>query len=118
MRDGVPMSPMQMPTVGTFERSTPASVSLFGGVHLLAAMLIALKTGDGQIGALVRAAMHELGILGALYQRVRTNTGQTPIRVAGDPNVPTTLINSYGSPTAFLAPRVIRFNVTYSFNRR
>jgi hypothetical protein len=49
---------------------------------------------------------------------VRPNTGQTAIRVNGDATQPTTLITSFLSPTQFLAPRVVRFNVTYSFNRR
>ena len=49
---------------------------------------------------------------------VRTTTGQTAIRVDGDIRNPTTLINSFLSPTQFLAPRVVRFNVTYNFNRR
>jgi hypothetical protein len=48
----------------------------------------------------------------------RTGTGRTPIRVNGDPSVPTTLIPTFLSPTQFLAPRVVRFNVTYNFNRR
>ena len=49
---------------------------------------------------------------------VRSTTGQTAIRVDGNINNPTTLINSFLSPTGFLAPRVLRFNVTYNFNRR
>jgi hypothetical protein len=49
---------------------------------------------------------------------VRTGTGQSAIRVNGDLSRPTTQITTFLSPTAFLAPRVIRFNVTYSFNRR
>jgi hypothetical protein len=48
----------------------------------------------------------------------RTTTGQTAIRVNGDLSQPTTLITSFLSPTQFLAPRVVRFNVTYNFNRR
>lgn len=48
----------------------------------------------------------------------RTGTGETPVRVNGDPAQPTTLITTFLSPTQFLAPRVIRFNVTYNFNRR
>jgi hypothetical protein len=48
----------------------------------------------------------------------RGGTGQTPIRVNGDPTQPTTLITTFLSPTQFLAPRVVRFNVTYNFNRR
>jgi hypothetical protein len=49
---------------------------------------------------------------------VRTGTGQTAIRENGDIRNPTTLISTFLSPTQFLAPRVIRFNVTYNFNRR
>jgi hypothetical protein len=48
----------------------------------------------------------------------RTGTGLSPIRVNGDPAQPTTLITTFLSPTQFLAPRVVRFNVTYNFNRR
>jgi Carboxypeptidase regulatory-like domain/TonB-dependent Receptor Plug Domain len=49
---------------------------------------------------------------------VRSTTGQTPVRVNGDPTQPTTLITTFLSPTQFLSPRVVRFNVTYNFNRR
>ncbi len=49
---------------------------------------------------------------------VRTATGSTLIRVNGDPAQPQTAINTFLSPTQFLAPRVVRFNVTYAFNRR
>jgi len=49
---------------------------------------------------------------------VRTNTGTSTIRVNGDPTQPSTQIVSFLSPTQFLAPRVLRFNVTYNFNRR
>jgi hypothetical protein len=45
----------------------------------------------------------------------RTGTGQTAIRVNGDRNNPTTQITTFLSPTEFLAPRVVRFNVTYKF---
>jgi hypothetical protein len=48
---------------------------------------------------------------------VRTNTGQTNVRFAGDPNQPTTQIASFLSPTGFLGPRIIRFNATFSFGR-
>ena len=48
----------------------------------------------------------------------RTATGLTPVRVNGDASQPTTLIQTFLSPTQFLAPRVLRFNITYSFNRR
>jgi hypothetical protein len=46
---------------------------------------------------------------------VRTNTGTTSIRYAGDRNQPVTRIPSFMSPTGFLGPRIIRLNATYSF---
>ncbi len=49
---------------------------------------------------------------------VRTNTGIANIRVDGDPNNPLTPITAFLSPTQLLAPRVIRFNVSYEFGRR
>jgi hypothetical protein len=49
---------------------------------------------------------------------VRNGTGTTNIRVNGDLSQPLTTITTFLSPTQFLAPRVLRFNVTYSFNRR
>jgi len=49
---------------------------------------------------------------------VRNGTGTTGIRVNGDLSQPLTQITTFLSPTQFLAPRVLRFNVTYSFNSR
>jgi len=49
---------------------------------------------------------------------VRQGTGTTGIRVNGDLSQPLTQITTFMSPTQFLAPRVVRFNVTYNFNRR
>ena len=49
---------------------------------------------------------------------VRTSTGLATIRVAGDPNAPTTNITAFLSPTNVLAPQVFRFNVTYRFGQR
>ncbi|HEV3140026.1 MAG TPA: hypothetical protein VGY57_05900, partial [Vicinamibacterales bacterium] len=46
---------------------------------------------------------------------VRTTTGQSTIRVAGDATAPPTSIASFLSPTSVLSPRVVRFNVTYLF---
>lgn len=48
---------------------------------------------------------------------VRTNTGLATIRVDGDPNAPATSISAFMSPTQLLAPRVIRFNISYEFGR-
>lgn len=61
--------------------------------------------------------VYDLGNSNTVFN-ARTGTGQTPIRVNGDPAQPTTLITTFLSPTQFLAPRVVRFNVTYNFNRR
>jgi hypothetical protein len=49
---------------------------------------------------------------------VRSTSVRTNIRVAGDPNVPTTQIQSFLSPTGVLGPRILRFNVTYQFGQR
>ncbi len=49
---------------------------------------------------------------------VRTGTGETPIRVGGDPNVAQTRIATFLSPTGVLGPRIIRFNLTYWFGGR
>ncbi len=46
---------------------------------------------------------------------VRTGTGLTNIRVAGDPTAPQTPITTFLSPTGVLGPRIIRFNFTYWF---
>jgi hypothetical protein len=46
---------------------------------------------------------------------VRTGTGLTNVRYAGDPAQPVTQIATFNSPTAALGPRIIRFNVTYWF---
>jgi hypothetical protein len=48
---------------------------------------------------------------------VRTGSNTTPIHVNGDPTTPVTRIATFNSPTQFLAPRVVRFNVTYQFGR-
>jgi hypothetical protein len=49
---------------------------------------------------------------------VRTSTGLTSIKVAGDPTVPFTTIASFLSPTSVLSPRVVRVNATYRFGGR
>jgi hypothetical protein len=49
---------------------------------------------------------------------VRTTTGLSSIRPAGDPNAPVQQISSFLSPTNVLAPRVARFNITYRFGGR
>jgi hypothetical protein len=46
---------------------------------------------------------------------IRSTTGLSSIRPAGDPTAPTVSIPSWMSPTNVLAPRVGRFNISYSF---
>jgi hypothetical protein len=48
---------------------------------------------------------------------VREDTGLVPIRFAGDPNSPVTQIPTFLSATNALAPRVVRFNISYQFGR-
>jgi hypothetical protein len=48
---------------------------------------------------------------------VRTGTGLSTIRVAGDSANPPVQIQQFLSPTAVLAPRVLRFNIAYNFGR-
>jgi hypothetical protein len=48
----------------------------------------------------------------------QSGTGLTPIHAGGDPTAPQTFIPTFLAPAAFLAPRVVRFNVTYQFGRR
>ena len=45
----------------------------------------------------------------------RTGSNTTPIHVNGDPTTPVTFISTWNSPTQFLSPRVVRFNITYLF---
>jgi hypothetical protein len=46
---------------------------------------------------------------------VRTNTGRTTARYAGDPAGATVTFPMYGSPINVLGPRIVRFNVSYKF---
>ena len=48
---------------------------------------------------------------------VRTGTGLSTVRVAGDSANPPIQIAQFLSPTSVLAPRVLRFNITYDFGR-
>ena len=48
---------------------------------------------------------------------VRTGTGLSTVRVAGDSNNPPVQIQQFLSPTAVLAPRVLRFNIAYNFGK-
>jgi hypothetical protein len=86
-------------------------------------LLPVLQTLDVRAGRFFQAGSHRVELSMDVYNltnantaySVRTNTGLTNIRVAGDPSVPTTAIQSFLSPTGVLGPRIIRFNVTYWF---
>jgi hypothetical protein len=49
---------------------------------------------------------------------VRTNTSTTTVRLNNDPANPQTSIASFLSPTGVLAPRILRFNLQYTFGGR
>jgi hypothetical protein len=49
---------------------------------------------------------------------VRTGTGVTSVRDSGLATNPINLIPTFLSPTAVLGPRILRFNITYSFSQK
>ena len=85
-----------------------------------------LPTVDIRAGKLFNVGSNQFDVSVDVYNpgslntvwNVRTGTGLTPIRVAGDPNAPTTNITTFLSPTNVLGPQVFRFNVTYRFGQR
>jgi hypothetical protein len=87
--------------------------------------LPSLVTIDLRAGRLFRMGVNTIELSMDVYNltnantpyAVRTGSTLTDVRYAGDPNSPVTQIPSFLSPTGFLGPRIIRFNVTYSFNR-
>jgi carboxypeptidase family protein/TonB-dependent receptor-like protein len=88
--------------------------------------LPALTTVDVRAGRFFRFGTNRLELSMDLYNLTNSNTiydvrmgsGLTSIRVAGDPTVPSTQIQTFLSPTGVLGPRIIRFNVTYQFGLR
>lgn len=88
--------------------------------------LPALSTLDLRLGRFFRFGANrvELSVdaynvanLNTVYD-LRTGTGLTNIRVAGDRTAPITRIQTFMSPTAVLGPRIFRFNVMYQFGAR
>ncbi len=49
---------------------------------------------------------------------VRTNTGLTPVFLNNKPALSSQIIPSFDSPTGVTAPRIARFNLTWSFGAR
>ena len=88
--------------------------------------LSALITSDIRFGRRFRIGTNGLELSMDIYNVANANTTYdvrrtstlTRIKVAGDPTVPDTLIPSFLSPTGVLAPRILRFNVTWSFGQR
>jgi hypothetical protein len=88
--------------------------------------LSALITSDIRFGRRFRTGTNGLEVSMDVYNVANANTiydvrrtsTLTRIKVAGDPAAPDTFIQSFLSPTGVLAPRILRFNVTYSFGQR
>jgi hypothetical protein len=86
-------------------------------------LLPALLTIDFRVGKVLRYGAHTFEVDMDIYNitnentvySVRTNTGRTTARVAGDPNGQQVTFPMYDSPTNVLGPRIIRFNVSYRF---
>jgi hypothetical protein len=85
--------------------------------------LTALSTIDLRAGRAFRIGGQRFDLSVDLYNvtnantvwQVRTGTGLTPIRVAGLAANPLVSIPTFNSPTGVTSPRVLRFNVTYTF---
>ena len=85
--------------------------------------LSGLKTLDVRAGRQFRFGTNRLELSMDVYNLanantvydVRTGSGLTTIRVAGDPTAPATQIQTFLSPSGVLGPRIIRFNVTFQF---
>lgn len=61
--------------------------------------------------------MYNLSNANTTYE-VRTNTGLTSVREGGLATSPISLIPAFLSPTGALGPRILRFNITYSFSQK
>jgi Carboxypeptidase regulatory-like domain/TonB-dependent Receptor Plug Domain len=85
--------------------------------------LPALSTIDFRAGRAFRIGGQRFDLSVDLYNvtnantvwQTRTTTGLTNIRVGGLAANPLTSIQTFNSPTGVLSPRVLRFNVTYTF---
>jgi hypothetical protein len=85
--------------------------------------LPALFTLDLRVGKIFRLERREFQFDVDVYNltnentvfAVRTNTGTTAVRFAGDPSAQLVTIPQYGSATNVLGPRIVRFNVSYKF---
>lgn len=85
--------------------------------------LPALFTLDLRAGRIFRLGAHQFEVDVDVYNltnentvyAVRTNTGITTARYAGDPTGAIVRFPQYKSPTNVLGPRIARFNVSYKF---
>jgi hypothetical protein len=86
-------------------------------------VLPALFTLDLRAGRIFRVGAHQFEVDVDVYNltnentvyAVRTNTGITTARYAGDPGGAIVTFPQYKSPTNVLGPRIARFNVSYKF---
>jgi hypothetical protein len=82
-----------------------------------------LPTLDLRAGRVFKMGTNRLDLSVDVYNVTNANTvfntrlgsNTTPIHVNGDPTTPVTQIATWNSPTQFLSPRVVRFNITYGF---
>ena len=83
-----------------------------------------LTIADARIGRFFKVGANRIDVSMDVYNlsnanttySVRTNTGLTAVREGGLVTNPAVNIASFLSPTGVLGPRIVRFNVTYSFS--
>ncbi len=81
---------------------------------------------DARVGRYFKIGTNRIDVAIDLYNlananttySVRTGTGLTSVREGGLAANPTTPIPTFLSPTAVLGPRILRFNITYSFSQK
>jgi len=87
--------------------------------------LPALSTADLRIGKTLNFENHKFDLSVDFYNvtnantvyDVGTNSTTRNIRYAGDSSQPVRTIANFMSPTGILGPRIVRFNMTYSFGQ-
>lgn len=85
-----------------------------------------LTVADLRVGRFFKIGSNRLDVSLDLYNltnanttyAVRTTTGLTGVREGGLATSPVTNIASFLSPTGVLGPRILRFNVTFSFSQK
>ena len=88
--------------------------------------LPSLGIADVRLGKFFRIGTNKIDVSLDMYNltnanttySVRTTTGLTPVREGNLAANPLSNIASFLSPTGVLGPRIIRFNITYSFSQK